>query len=81
MSTIAAYDAKTKFAELLDRIERGETVVITRHGRPVARLTPIEDARREEVAATVARLKARQRTSPAVSRSELLAWAHEGHRR
>ncbi|MFN0134247.1 MAG: type II toxin-antitoxin system Phd/YefM family antitoxin, partial [Phycisphaerales bacterium] len=42
MGTIAAYDAKTKFSELLDRVEAGEEMVITKHGRPVAKLSPIE---------------------------------------
>lgn len=36
---IGAHDAKTRLAELLDRVERGEEIVITRHGRPVARLS------------------------------------------
>ena len=35
-------DAKANFAELVRRAERGETVILTRHGRPVARLAPIE---------------------------------------
>jgi prevent-host-death family protein len=37
---IGAYDAKTRLSELLDRVESGEEVTITRHGRPVARLVP-----------------------------------------
>jgi prevent-host-death family protein len=36
--SIGAYDAKAKLSELLDRVERGEQIVITRHGKPVARL-------------------------------------------
>ncbi len=36
---VGAHDAKTRLAELLDRVERGEEIVITRHGRPVARLS------------------------------------------
>jgi antitoxin (DNA-binding transcriptional repressor) of toxin-antitoxin stability system len=36
---VGAHDAKTRLAELLDRVERGEEVVITRHGRPVAKLS------------------------------------------
>jgi prevent-host-death family protein len=35
-----AFEAKNKFAALLDRVERGDEIVITRHGRPVARLVP-----------------------------------------
>lgn len=38
--TVGAYEAKTHLAELLDRVERGERVTITRHGRPVAVLAP-----------------------------------------
>ena len=39
-ATIGSYDAKTHFAELLSRVERGEQIVITRHGKPIARLVP-----------------------------------------
>ena len=39
--TIGAYDAKTHFSELLERVEHGEEVVITRHGSPVARMVPV----------------------------------------
>lgn len=37
---VGAYEAKTHLAALLDRVERGERVTITRHGRPVAVLVP-----------------------------------------
>ena len=40
MSTVGAYEAKTHLAELLDRVEKGERITITRHGRPVAQLVP-----------------------------------------
>jgi prevent-host-death family protein len=48
MSTIGAYEAKTKFSELLDRVEKGERVTITRHGRPVAELVPSKAPRDRE---------------------------------
>ena len=38
MKTVQASTAKAQFSELLDDVERGETVVITRHGKPVARI-------------------------------------------
>ena len=38
MTTVGAFEAKTKLSELLDRVERGEEITITRHGKPVARL-------------------------------------------
>lgn len=40
MITLTAFQAKTRFGELLDRVSRGEEVVITRHERPVARVIP-----------------------------------------
>ena len=40
MDTVGAFAAKTHLASLLDRTERGESFVITRHGRPVAHLVP-----------------------------------------
>ncbi len=38
MQEIGAFEAKNTFGTLLDRVERGEEIVITRHGKPVARL-------------------------------------------
>jgi prevent-host-death family protein len=37
---VTALEAKTRFGELLDRVARGEEIVITRHEKPVARITP-----------------------------------------
>ena len=41
MLTVGAFEAKTKLSELLDAVERGEEVTITRRGEPVARLVAI----------------------------------------
>jgi prevent-host-death family protein len=38
--TVGAFEAKTKFSELLERVSRGEEITITRHEKPVARLVP-----------------------------------------
>jgi prevent-host-death family protein len=50
---IGAYEAKTHLPELLERVARGERFTITKHGRPVARLVPIErtglDRRRDAI--------------------------------
>lgn len=40
MREVGAYQAKTHLAHLLEEVERGEVIVITRHGHPVARLVP-----------------------------------------
>ena len=42
MNEIGAFEAKNTLGALLDRVEQGEEIVITRHGRPVARLVPNE---------------------------------------
>jgi prevent-host-death family protein len=39
MSTVSVAEAKAKLSELLDRVAAGEEVVITRHGKPVAKLS------------------------------------------
>jgi prevent-host-death family protein len=41
---VGVFDAKTNLSQLIDRVELGETIVITRHGMPVARLVPYQDA-------------------------------------
>jgi len=40
--TVGAYDANTHFSALLEQVERGHEIVITRHGVPVARLVPVK---------------------------------------
>jgi prevent-host-death family protein len=57
MSTIGAFEAKTHFARLLARVARGEEIVITRHGAPVARLVPAGGVDRGRVRTAIARLK------------------------
>jgi prevent-host-death family protein len=44
MNEVGAYEAKTHLPRLLDEVEAGATITITRNGRPVARLTPVQDA-------------------------------------
>jgi prevent-host-death family protein len=40
--TIGAYEAKTHFSALLEKVEAGEEFTITKHGTPVARLVPVK---------------------------------------
>ena len=40
--TIGAYEARTHFSALLEKVEAGEEFTITKHGTPVARLVPIK---------------------------------------
>lgn len=43
MITVGAYEAKTHLSRLLDRVAEGESITITKHGRPVAIMQPVED--------------------------------------
>jgi prevent-host-death family protein len=61
MSTVTAFDAKTRFGELLDRVSRGEEIVITRHDKPVARMIPEGRASLEQVRRAVETLRALRR--------------------
>jgi prevent-host-death family protein len=55
---VGAFEAKTKLAELLDKVEAGETVTITRRGREVARLVAVKsDDERERMRALVEEIK------------------------
>ncbi|MHB1954202.1 MAG: type II toxin-antitoxin system Phd/YefM family antitoxin [Sulfobacillus sp.] len=40
MRDVGAYEAKTHLAELLDAAEKGETIIVTRRGKPTAKITP-----------------------------------------
>jgi len=55
MRTVGAYEAKTRFGELLREVENGETIIVTRHGFPVARLSPM-DKEADDAAAAIEEL-------------------------
>jgi prevent-host-death family protein len=80
MKTIGAYEAKTHLPRLLDRVVRGESLTITRHGRPVARLVPVEGplTRAKDAAA---RIRERRQRIAGAPLADLIASIHEGHRR
>lgn len=44
MKTVGAFEGKTHFSALINEAERGETIVITKNGRPVAQLGPVQTA-------------------------------------
>jgi prevent-host-death family protein len=58
MITVGAFEAKTHLSSLLDRVAAGEHVIITKHGRPVARLIGARDAVRQDIDAAITKLKA-----------------------
>jgi prevent-host-death family protein len=87
MASVTAFEAKTRFGQLLERVMRGEEVVITRHEKPVARLIPEGRASLASVRDAAARLRALQkriakRTSgqSKLSLDDIQSAVKEGHR-
>jgi prevent-host-death family protein len=72
MVTVSLVEAKTQLSKLVDKAETGETVVITRHGRPVAHIIPAKQPKEriplEELDAFRATLPARKGSSAAALR-------------
>ena len=82
MREVQATVAKARLAELLRDVERGERITITRNGKKVAALVPIEDDERKQRRQAMERfMKMRSTWKPTgMSREEILAARHEGHR-
>lgn len=57
MASVTAFEAKTRFGRLLERVARGEEIVITKHDKPVARMVPEGRPRLTAVREAVARLR------------------------
>jgi prevent-host-death family protein len=78
MRTIQASEAKTQFLRLLDEIERGETVIITRHGKRVARITPEVSIDAERVHRAMEGMAALRARIGKLSLEEILSARDEG---
>lgn len=82
MREIQATEVKTRFAQLLSAVERGETIAITRHGKPVAHLVPAQKQDCAARKAAVERFKTWRASWKGIDMpiEEILAARHEGHR-
>jgi prevent-host-death family protein len=80
MQTIQASEAKTKFLSILDQVERGESIIVTRHGRPIARIVPEVDVNRERVEQAIESMKALRQRAGKMSSQEILSARDEGRR-
>jgi prevent-host-death family protein len=78
MREIQASEAKTHLPQLLDAVERGETVVITRHGRAIARIVPEAEHRQAEIRTAIEGIKALRRGGATVSPAEIGASINPG---
>jgi prevent-host-death family protein len=57
-NTVGAYQAKTHLSELLEKVEAGEEIIITKHGAPVAKLVPMKkEASAEQRASAIRRIQ------------------------
>lgn len=77
---IGAFEAKTHLAELLRRAEAGEEVVITRRGKPVARLVQFREPDEGDRNTAVEQLRAFRERTRAVALADLLEDRHGEHR-
>jgi prevent-host-death family protein len=57
MQTVGAFEAKTHFSSLLEKVEKGEQIVITKHGRVVAKLVPATAANNLRIKKAISALK------------------------
>jgi prevent-host-death family protein len=57
MGTASSYEAKTHLAALLRRVQQGESITITKHGVPVAKLVPADQAARPEISELIAKMQ------------------------
>ncbi len=80
MREIEASEAKTNLDQILDDVKHGETILITRHGRPIARLVPEGEVSQTEISDAIDGLKALRRGIGRDPLSELLSARHEGHK-
>lgn len=81
MREVQASGAKTHLPQILDEVERGETVIITRHGRAIACLVPEAERRQAEIEQAIAGLSELRPRAGSIAVSELLTARLEGHRR
>lgn len=89
MPEIGAYDAKTHLPKLLERAQKGERFVITKHGRPVAELVPVTGGNPESARRAIANIRSFRETlrkrgvkiRGLLQKGESLRdLAHQGHR-
>ena len=82
MKSVGSYEAKTHLPWLLSRVAKGETITITKRGRPVARLVPAEESPTRDVATVIREFRAysqeRSRTLGKLSAQEIKEMIEEG---
>jgi len=80
MREVQASEAKTHLPQLLDEVERGETIIITRHGRAIARIIPEAHQRQEEIDQAIGDIKELGRETGSASVEEILSLIRGGRK-
>lgn len=80
MRSIQASEAKTNLPRLLDDVERGETLIITRHGRAIARIVPEVERRQAEINQSIESIRQLRLRTGRVKLEEILSARDEGRR-
>lgn len=80
MREVQSSHAKAHLPQLLTEVERGETIIITRHGRAIARIVPEPNHRKSELDSTLEEMKALGRSNGKISVEDILSARHEGHK-
>ena len=57
MLRVGAYEAKTRLSQLIDEAAKGEEIIITKHGVPVAALIPVAGPQQKDPQAAIAAIK------------------------
>jgi prevent-host-death family protein len=80
MREVQASEAKAHLPQLLDDVQRGETLIITRHGRRIARIVPELDRRQEEIDQALVRIRELRAHTGKITVGELLSARDEGRK-
>ncbi len=80
MKHVSLADARANIAELLDEVERGETVTISRDGAGSQELAPPANVRSADVVQAIEELKQLRKANGPVTVEEILSWRDEGRR-
>lgn len=58
MKSVGSYEAKTHLPQLLNRVEQGESILITKRGKPIAKIVPATEVEGRDVNQVIANLRA-----------------------
>ena len=80
MREVGAFEAKTHLSALLEAAESGESILITRRGKPVARLGPVGGEHPASIRRSVERIRGLRQQAPELSVADILSARDEGRR-